>query len=160
MQTDNLRQRLIAFFFKISGCLLVITAAAKLVSSFGSARVLNHFDPVFLIPFRHLLQIAAVSEIIVASICFWGKSRQLQSGALAILSTNFVLYRFSLYFLGFHELCPCVGNLSDMLPISPQATDDVMKIILLFLFVGSYGVLFSSLRHHRTSASNHHDQSA
>jgi len=155
MQAESLTQKSIGFFIKTSGYLLIVTAAAKLVSSFGSVRVLNHLDPVFFIPFRYLLQATAIAEIIVALICFLGKSRQFQSGAVAILSSNFLLYRFGLYWLGFHELCPCLGNLSAMLPISPQATDVVMKIILLFLLIGSYSTLLWLWCQKKLASSSH-----
>ena len=148
--TTSMQQKLIKVFIKTAGCLLFVTSAAKLFSSIGSANVLSQHDPVLLISFRHLLQAAALVELCVAVLCIYGNSRVYQCGAVAILSINILLYRFGLYWIGFHGLCPCLGNLSDMLPVPPQAIDTAMKILLAFLFMGSCGSLFLLCRHHET----------
>jgi hypothetical protein len=38
--------------------------------------------------------------------------------------------------------CPCLGNLTDALHITPQTADTAMKIILTYLLIGSYASLF------------------
>ena len=156
-QAEAMQRKLINLFIKVSGYLLVITAAAKLISSYGSAGVLKHADPIFQVSFRFVFQATAIVELVVASICLWGKIARFQSGVIAIISSNFLLYRFGLYWMGFHNLCPCLGNLDDMLPISPQAIDIAMKIILAFLLIGSYSALFWLWRDHERPASTKPD---
>ena len=137
-----MQQRHTGFFIRSSAVLFLLTAGAKLISIAGTARVLNKLDPVFLISFRHLLCVAAVAELGVAAICLFGKNRKLQAGLIAVLATNFTLYRFAIYWQGYYKTCNCLGNLTDALHIPPQAADTAMKIILAYLLIGSYATLF------------------
>ena len=133
---------LIALFIWSSGCLLLLTAVAKLISISGSARVLDTSDPIFSIPFRQSLGICALAELSVAAVCLFVSNRILQAGLIALLATNFVLYRFGLYWVGYGSACPCLGNFTDALHIAPHVADTAMKAILVYLFVGGYGILF------------------
>ena len=140
-----MRDKIISFFVRSSGLFLVVTAVAKLISSFGTAHILNHLDPIFLIPFAHVFQAAAVVELAVAFICFLNINRIYQTGLIALLATNFLFYRFGFYWLGYHSLCPCLGNLADALKIPPQIVDITLKIILTYLLIGGYAAFFSLL---------------
>jgi len=134
-------QKLISIFVISSGVFLAITALAKLISSFGTAPILNNLDPVLLIPFGRMLQATAVVELCVVVICFLSTNRKLQVALIAVLASNFLLYRFALRWLGYNNPCPCLGNLTDMLGIAPQTTDIAMKVILAYLLIGSYVAL-------------------
>lgn len=137
-----MHQRSIVFFIHSSGILFLLTAGAKLISVTGTAAILNNPDPVFLISFRHIFYAAAVAELSVAAICLFNKNRELQAGLIAMLATNFMLYRLGLYWQGYRSPCPCLGNLTDTLHIPPQTADTAMKIILGYLLIGSYTTLF------------------
>ena len=129
------------FFFSVVGVLL-ITAAAKIVSSFGSAHILQNPDPLFRISFRNLFWIVGSIELAVALICFCSKRILLQAGLVAWLATSFAAYRAGLLWIGYHKPCSCLGTLTDALYISPQVADTVMKIVLGYLLIGSYATLF------------------
>jgi hypothetical protein len=138
-----MRGKIISFFVLSSGSLLVLTAVAKLISSYGADLILTHFDPIFLISFARFFQAAAVVELAIAFICFLNINPIFQTGLIALLATNFLIYRFGFYWLGYHSLCPCLGNLADELEISPQIVDIMLKIILTYLLVGGYATFFS-----------------
>jgi hypothetical protein len=121
---------------------LSLTASAKLASSFGSVGILKYPDPIFSIPFRNLLQITGIIELVVALICLYGKNTKVRSGLVAWLATNFLAYRFGLVLIGYHKPCPCLGNFTDVLHIPAQTADTAMKIILAYLLLGSYATLF------------------
>jgi len=129
-------------FLYSAGALLLLTAAAKLVSSFGSTRILQMSDPVLALPFRYVFWLVSAIELGVAFACFFGKRVGLQAGLVAWLSTNFVVYRLGLLCVGYHKPCSCLGNLTDALHIPPQTADTAMKIILGYLLFGSYATLF------------------
>ena len=122
--------------------LLSITGCAKIWSSFGAAKVLELSEPVFNFEFRHLLMAVGFIELGVAAVCLLSKNYKLTSILTLWLATNFVVYRFSLMWVGYHKPCPCLGNLTDALHISPHTADTAMKIILGYLLLGSYGTLF------------------
>jgi hypothetical protein len=82
-----------------------------------------------------------VVELVIAGICLFGKSQKLKLGLIAWLATSFVVYRLGLWWMGWKKPCGCLGNLTDALHLSPQAADSLMKVILAYLLIGSYGLL-------------------
>jgi hypothetical protein len=138
----RLKPKIIGLFIFLSGILILITAAAKVLSGFGSARVLQYDDPIFSISFQSLFLIAGAIELIIAVVCFIGNSFYLRISLIAWFSTCLLLYRFGVIWIGYHKPCPCLGNLTDALHISPQIADMAMKIILAYLLIGSYASLF------------------
>jgi len=140
-------------FFVCSGCaLLFFTSAAKLVSSFGGAGILQSIDPIFLISFRKLFRIFGAFELVMVCLCLLVKQTELKIIIIAWLSTSFLIYRSGLLLLGWQRPCHCLGNLTDTLHISPQSADTAMKIILAYLLIGSYATLFWLWRQQRKTA--------
>ncbi len=129
-------------FLHSAGVLLLITSVAKFISSGGNARILNFPDPIFLIPFRYVFWVVGGIELIIALVCFSNRRLGFQAGLIAWLATNFGLYRIGLRWIGYNKPCTCLGNLTDALHIPPQIADDIMKIVLGYLFIGSYAALF------------------
>jgi hypothetical protein len=124
-------------FIYSAGLILLITATAKFISSFGHGTILDVNDPLFGIKFRSLFRLVGCVEAVVAIICYFGKQKWLASALVAWLATSFVAYRIYLIEVGYHKPCTCLGNLTDALHISPNAADMIMKIILSYLLVGS-----------------------
>jgi hypothetical protein len=129
-------------FIISAGAILAITGIAKVWSGLGTAKVLAVADPIIGVQFGHLMLVVGIAEIVVALICLFCKWHTLALGLVAWLATNFVVYRFGLIWVGYHKPCPCLGNLTDALHISPQTADTGMKIILGYLLLGSYASLF------------------
>jgi hypothetical protein len=129
-------------FLYFAGALLMITATAKIVSAAGSAQILTYRDPILAISFRDLFLLAGMVEMVIAVACFFAKQMTVQASLVAWLATNFLFYRFGLFLVGYHRPCPCLGNLTDAIHIPPQTADTVMKMILAYLLIGSYGTLF------------------
>jgi hypothetical protein len=139
---QNSRSKVINFFLYSACFLLLTTALAKLISSLGKSHILALPDPIFIIPFRWMFCIGGIVEMAVAYVCFFSKNIGLRAALVAVLSTNFVLYRLGLWLVGWHRPCPCLGSLTDALRISSQNADAIMKIILAYLLFGSYTILF------------------
>jgi hypothetical protein len=118
------------------------TGLAKLISATGNAAILQRLDPILLISFRNLFLIAGVLELIVSVICLISRRLLLQVALVASIATIFLIYRFSLLWVGYQRPCPCLGNLTDALFISPQTADIGLKIVLVYLIVGSYAAFF------------------
>jgi hypothetical protein len=137
-------------FLYSAGVLLLITATAKFVSSFGHGRILLQLDPLTGFQFRDLFRIAGGVETAVALVCFCNKRIWLPAGLVAWLSTSFLAYRVGIVWMGWHRPCPCLGNLTDALHIPPQTADTAMKIILAYLLLGSYASLFWLWRQRKT----------
>jgi hypothetical protein len=135
--------KLSSLFFYSSGLLIVLTALAKLVSTYGTGHILQMADPILGIPFRKVFWIVGSIEMAVASIVLFGKSPLLRAGLVAVLATNFIIYRLGLILVNYQKPCPCLGSLTDALHIRPETADTTMKIILAYLLLGSYTALFS-----------------
>jgi hypothetical protein len=141
--------KIIRIYVYFAGVLLLITSLAKLVSSSGSARVLENTEPIFGMTFRHVFWLVGTIELLVALVCFFWKRVGLQAGLVAWLATSFLIYHLGLILISYHTPCSCMGNLTEALHISAKTADLAMKIILAFLFIGSYATLFWHWRQHR-----------
>jgi hypothetical protein len=138
-------------FLPIAGGLLLITGAAKLWSAFGSAKLLAIADPIVGIQFRYLLLAVGAAEAAVAFVCLFTHKTHLATLLVAWLSTGFLLYRLGLWWIKWESPCACLGRLTNALPISPQWADNIMKVVLAYLLVGSYVLLFRQRQRSRAS---------
>lgn len=136
------KPKLIKSFFTSAACLLLLTAIAKIISSFGSSHILQRTDPIFGISFRILFVFVGLLELLIAFICFLNQSAIFRAALVAWLATAFCFYRLGLLWIGYARPCSCLGNLTDLLPISPQIADALMKCILFYFILGSYSTLF------------------
>jgi hypothetical protein len=136
-----MRNRILNIFFLCSGVFLLITGVAKLVSADGNARILQNIDPILNLRFQEIFWIVGGLECGLAFICFLNKQILLRALLIASLASSFLVYRFGLWWVDYHRPCPCLGNLTDALHISPQIANTAMKIILAYLLIGSYGTL-------------------
>ena len=96
-----------------------------------------------------VFRLVGLVELVIAGICLFGKGIKLRTSLLAWLASTFVAYRLDLGWIGYQKRCPCLGNLTDALHVSPQTADTAMKIILAYLLLGSYATLFWLWRQHR-----------
>jgi hypothetical protein len=152
MKTKKYGSVMMRNFIRSVGILLFITAIAKFVSGAGSARVLQTTDPLLSISFQYVFWLVGAVELIVALICLFGKKLGLQAAFVAWLATSFLLYRIGLVWVGYHKSCSCLGNLTDSLHIPPQTADTAMKIILVYLLIGSFVTLFWLWRQRKKKA--------
>jgi hypothetical protein len=143
-------RKAVRLFFLSAGVLLLLTAAAKLLSSSGSMGILDYPDPVFLISYRHELPLAALIELAVAFVCFFGKQISWRAMTVASLASALIVYRVAAFIIRPEKMCPCLGTLTQDLHIAPKAANIAMLIILGYLFCGAYGTLLW-LRKHSTT---------
>jgi hypothetical protein len=128
-------------FLYSAGLILLLTAAAKIISSTGSAKVLTQRDPVSGIQFGSLFRISGTAEIVVAIVCIFNGQILLPTRLVTWLTTTFAIYRFGLIWIGYKKPCICLGTFTDALHISAQTADALMKGILVYLLAGSYATL-------------------
>lgn len=130
-------------FIRISGAVLFVTGVAKLLSGLSSGQIVHTRDPVTELQFGSLFKIVGGLEMLIGVFCILTKRINSAALILACLSTSFICYRLGLYFLGYHKPCRCLGNFTDALHISPMLADNIMKVVLCFLFLGSYTILIA-----------------
>ena len=134
--------RLVRLFVSTSAIILAISGIAKVYSAFGSSRVLGFADPIFGVRFGNLFLAVGLAEIVVAALCLVDKHLRAAPPVVASLATGFLIYRIGLWGMDWKRPCSCLGILTDQLHISPQLADNFMKVLLAYLFFGSYSLLF------------------
>ncbi len=139
----QLKNKLIRLFAIVAAFVFIVTGTAKIWSALGDAKVLSINDPILNIKFGRLLLAVGALEIAIAAFCLISDKRVLQLSLLAWLASLFAVYRVGLSWMGWRGVCPCLGNLTDALHISPRVADNFMKAMLAFLLIGSYGLLLS-----------------
>lgn len=137
-ETSMHTKRWLAFSY---GVIVVVTGVGKVWSGLGNSKSLAVNDPIIGIKFGQLMLLVGVAEIAIALVCFFSKRQTLALGLVAWLSTNFVIYRLGLWWMNWHRPCGCLGNLTDALHIRPETADNIMKGLLAYLLIGSYGLL-------------------
>ena len=140
-----------AWFSLSAGAILAITGIAKIWSGLGDSKFLAVMDPIIGITFGKLMLAVGVAEIAIALLCFLSKRQTLALGLVAWMSTNLVVYRLGLWWMHWHRPCNCLGNLTDALHLSPQVADNIMKVLLAYLLIGSYGLLIWRWRQQRNT---------
>lgn len=129
------------FFVVSGGVLLFLTGVAKAWSAIGPARALDVADPIFGVPVRQLMLCVGLVELFIAFFCLFTNKQQFSLLAMAWLATSFVVYRIGVVWIHGHRPCGCLGNLTDALHITPQTADAIAIVILVYLLIGSYGLL-------------------
>jgi hypothetical protein len=124
-------------FLFSAGLIFAITGMAKIYSSFGSAKALLEPDPIFGVQFRHLMFAVGVVEIGASAFCIASARTRTAALLVAWLSCLFLFYRLGVWWLGWQVPCRCLGTLSDSLHLAPATVDNLMKIVLAYLLVGS-----------------------
>lgn len=133
--------KFVRFYLVSAGVCLMATGLAKLVSASGTAHILETIDPVLGVQFRYVFWIVGAIEVLIALVCFVTNKVALQAGLIALLAFNCIAYRVGIAFSVYHKPCSCLGTLTQALRIAPDKADDVMKLMLVYLFIGSGGTL-------------------
>jgi hypothetical protein len=140
-EATRLLRLLPKWFLSVSGAILALTGIAKIWSGLGNSKFLTVVDPIIGIKFSTLMLAVGVAEIVIGLVCFFSKRQTLALGLVAWMSTNFLVYRLGLWWMDWKKPCSCLGNLTDSLHISPQTADNIMKVLLAYLLIGSFGLL-------------------
>jgi hypothetical protein len=130
--------RWITVFIPQASTILAFTGAAKVLTAFSNAKVLEAQDPVFGFSLRHLLVLVGIAELVVSVICLVNRrNRRLSLLLLAWFASSVVAYRIGLWTMDWQGPCRCLGTLADVLPVSPKTVDLLMKMLLAYLLLGS-----------------------
>jgi hypothetical protein len=125
-----------------AGIILAITGVGKLLTVTGDANILRVPDPFFGIPFQQLMLLVGLAELLVAGICFLDRWPGLSTLLVAWLASGFLVYRTGIWMIGWKKPCGCLGNLTDVLGITPKTADWIALVLLGYLLAGSYAFLF------------------
>ncbi len=130
---DTLR----CWFAKSAGSLLLLTGVAKLLAWFGSAAILALRDPVFGITNRSLMVGVGGLEAAIGLVMLGSRSGQRAYWLAAWCGGNFLLYRVLAKLLHAGAPCPCLGTVTQHLPLSARTVEVLLCCIIAYLIAGS-----------------------
>lgn len=127
----------------ITGTIFTITGVAKVAAVLSShAELFFVADPITGLQFRYLMLVAGVLELLLATVCYSVRCQTYTPIIIAWFATSMLAYRLGLWAMGWHRPCPCLGNFTDAIHVSPVVADSIMKGIMAYLLASSYGVVF------------------
>ena len=124
-------------FLNSVAAVLFVTASAKLVSAFGSAKILYLHDPLLSLPYRELFLWAAVLEFAVLGVLLSAVRDKVKLCLIGWAAGMFLLYRMANWILDSRAPCPCLGTLTDSLRIPPGLADAVLLSLLSYMSIGT-----------------------
>lgn len=140
--------RIIRLFLVSVATVLFLTAAAKLYSAMGTARILSLADPLLLVNNRALLIALGIVETAVAAYLLLARGAAGQLRAVTVvswLSSNFIAYRLGIYLMGV-SICPCLGTLGSKLSLPAGFINNLLGAFVLYCFIGSACILWQAHR--------------
>ncbi len=131
----------IKFFIYSAGGSLLAAALDRMLVAAGNAQALSLPEPILGLPLRDAVLLVAGFELGVALLCLFGKQTGRQLGWLAWLATNYAVYWIGLFAMHCHPQAACIGSLTDPLQLTPGITGDILKLLPLYLLLGSYAAM-------------------
>ena len=143
--------------------LLSLTSIAKLLSASGDAAVMDLPDPLLGLTHKHtLIAVAAVEIAIVASL-FSSMAPWRKHLLLLWLSASFLTYRIAFQLIAPGKPCPCLGSLTERLPLAPATVNLLLGCVVIYLLAGSLlalGWVPARIRHRPAGRATGSDGSA
>ena len=125
-----------AYVFSV-GLILAVTSAAKLYSATGTAKILDVPEGLLPMSVRQALWLVGCIEAAIALLVLIGRNPSIKLVLVAWLGANFVLYRLATVLLTVGKPCPCLGSITEKLPLRPETVDRILGGVVLYLFLGS-----------------------
>jgi hypothetical protein len=117
--------------------ILTLTALAKLYSATGLAKVLDLPEALLPLSNRQALLLLGVIELVIVLALLVGRNDAMKLICVAWLSSNFVLYRLASFLLVVGRPCPCLGSITEKLPLNPAVIDRILLCLVIYMLLGS-----------------------
>lgn len=128
-------------FIRCAGAVLLAIAFVLILTNLSTGDLAQPLDPLLQISLRLLFWIGGGAFLVVALICLFGRWEFKQLGLLAWVSANLAIYLGGLYWTGVRSPAFLFGSLGDTFGVSPKLAMGVGGLALIFLTVGSFGLL-------------------
>jgi len=122
------------------------TAFAKFYSAAGTAKVLDIPDGLLPMSNRQTLLFVGSAEFLIAVYLWLGESDLAKLICIVWLGTNFALYRIASILLVVGKPCPCLGSITEKLPLKPALINRILQLVVAYLVFGSLLFLFARWR--------------
>lgn len=120
---------------QIASIILLLTGSAKLWSSFGPSPILSYHDPLLLLIYRDVFRYVGSAELLVGSFLLVKPNASNAPRILIGIGSCFALYRIGASILHI-ERCPCLGTLTDSIPMNPRTINWLLMGAVAYMIVG------------------------
>jgi hypothetical protein len=127
--------------------LLLVTAAAKVVSALEGIRLLARFDPLLPLSVRETLLLAAALELSCAAVVRVVRLTGISCLLVACLGAQFILYHVAVHMTGMPGPCPCLGSLAAWTGMSDRTARVIVLAIAIYLLLGGTYYYWASKGH-------------
>jgi hypothetical protein len=124
------------YLLSVSGIMFVL-GLMKLISATGAQLLLQELDPIIPMTNKFLFIVSGCVEIAISVILLWHVSVTLKLKLLAWISLVFVCYHLILRAYHWHGNCPCLGNATEWLHLSPRAANTLVGAFIMYFLFGS-----------------------
>lgn len=123
--------------------ILAFTAFLKILTLVTASKEMVASDPLFyFLENRHLLAGAVILEIVAVIALMMSRNFDFQLKCIAWLATLFFAYHLGLKMIGYEGGCFCLGKPQSWLTfLKPLKIDVAVKILVIYMIVGSYGLI-------------------
>lgn len=139
--------------FRFLGALILTTGLLKMHAMLGESQALGMPDPlVYWMSNRQVMFFAGVLELAAGWIFIGSRPSRIQPLLALWLAALFLAYRWGLYCMDYHGLCPCLGSLTGFVPRIWAET--LLQAVIAFLIGIGLTYLIHDLYGSRNAARN------
>jgi len=142
------------FFISSVALVLLVTSLAKLYSATGTAPVLELPEALLPMSNRQMFMCAGLVELITAAYLWLGNSEVIKLVWIAWLGGNFVLYRVASVLFVVGRPCPCLGSMTERIPLKPGTISNILGGIVIYMIFGSCFFLVAHWNRKKSESAN------
>jgi hypothetical protein len=132
--------------------ILLVTSAAKLISSTMTARILDASDPLFGFKNRQIMVTVGLIELLVVGILLFANNARLKLVLITWVGFNFILYRLASWLFVFTKPCPCLGTIADLIHVRQETLNVFLTSAAIYLLLGGTSLLALNYWNRSTNA--------
>lgn len=112
-------QKLRSPLLKAAVAIFALSATAKLLSAWlGQSRMLIQPDSLLGLRMKELLVLVGGLELVLCFYLLWSPNTRRRLIALVFVSANIICYRFAAFIVNPSGPCPCLGTVTEWIPIT------------------------------------------
>lgn len=121
----------------LRGCfyILFLTGFAKIVSSFGVEPILSRPDPILLMQNRFFFFLLGILELGICLVVLTKSAQQTKLFIISLFGSFLTVYRIGIWWIGWEGDCPCLGNISSLIDISPKYWNFIMQTAWIYILL-------------------------
>ncbi|HXT13471.1 MAG TPA: hypothetical protein VN873_18100 [Candidatus Angelobacter sp.] len=139
-----MQAKLLRAFWISSAIILTFTGITKVISAIVPVPILNETDPVLGLTTRWVLVLVGLLELAVVAVIIIFKQKPFAHLLVAVIGTEFLLYRVVFETAHFSRGCPCLGRFTAWVHIPDPEINKILVAVASWLCIGGFTCFFLS----------------